>query len=1045
MDNDWLTRLTQATSDDERAALVLAMSLVALPAGLPEVVQAAAIPHWFDAQFLTALLGEESDAWYDHLLTLSFVDQVPGRGYAIHERTRRQLLHRLWRDDPDRFRELSGRAAAYCRAQATANGEAAWQAEAVYHQLVSEPEAGVAGLRDLATRWANYEYHTYDEIEATVRLAQEQIETGRLRGVGADWTRLWQAKLALLYGRPQLAEAPLAQITAVDCDLTLAAEVAQTRGDLLATQGDRDGMAIAWQTAYDLYRQMHESQGRLDAYLLAEKMARHGLPLPEAERPTVTGSTTPPGSTALRLIDNIEAAWIEGVLKTAVSQTLDLRLARDGGRPANLVFHRPGTLDRPLAAGQRLSGLFAAAGESLLILGAPGSGKTITLLQLLQELLQTARADGQASIPLLFNLSSFAAFARKTTPAVAQNPVNENGAPATVPATGEQATRAPLTPEKKEALTGWLAEQAYAQYRLNRTTTREQLAAGRFVLLLDGLDEVSNEAGQREQCITAINDFMARTPCGLVVCSRIRDYRVLQNRLALAHALVLQPLSNGQIERFIRELPVDSEQYSVNSEQYAVGEPGAMLTRLEADWQLREALRSPLLLNLYPQAFAALPPEGDGGATVESRRQALFAAYVETVFERPETAGERAKEDAGDKEKSLGWLRFLAGRMQQHGSSLFFVEALQPTWLPEKLTGRYRGLYGLLLGLIGGLIFGLVGVLANELILGLVGVLAGGLIFGLAGAGASWLTTPHKKPWLRVGLGGLIAWLIVGLILVVIFGLSGGLVSLTGRLSRTLFLSLIVGLGVGLIVGLGLIISLGVGSLVTNIQLREQVKLLRPPRHRVFYYLRRGILLGLIVGLIVGLSNGLMVVLSVEASVWVINGPSELLYPGLSEVLLLGLIGGLLGGLLGGLIGGLLGFVMAFLDTPAVDERPYPGSGVSASLRNALLMTVLAAFFFGLPAWLIGRQFDAEFFILLLVLVNILPPTFTWFGGLAWCQHWALRFILARRSWMPWRLVPWLDRMVARGLLRRVSGGYIFIHRSLLEHFASLEGEQFKI
>lgn len=94
-------------------------------------------------------------------------------------------------------------------------------------------------------------------------------------------------------------------------------------------------------------------------------------------------------------------------------------------------------------------------------MGAPGSGKTITLLQLLDERLQQAKADRSAPIPLLFNLSSFG----------------------------------PSMQEKDATLAGWLAEQAYEQYRLKRQTTRERLAAGdRFVLLLDGLNEVTEEA-----------------------------------------------------------------------------------------------------------------------------------------------------------------------------------------------------------------------------------------------------------------------------------------------------------------------------------------------------------------------------------------------------------------------------------------------------------------------------------------------------------------------------------------------------------------------
>ncbi len=777
-----------------------------MPPELQEAVQLAAIPHWFDALYLEALWDVADDDLYDQLLTLSFVEQVPSKGYAIHERTRRQLLDTLWHTDPDRFRTLSGRAAAYCEPQTTQTDAPEWEAEMIYHRLISDPDVGVAGLRNLATKWANYAYHTYEEIERALRWANEQISAGRLTGAGADWTRLWQAKLALIYNRAHLDAAPLEQIsTDPHRDPYLAAEVAQTRGDMLAqTGGDRAGMITAWQTAYDLYGQLPDGQGQLDASLVADKMRQQGVPAPAAATTATPPPQTDPSGNALKLIDNIAAAWIEGVLHTALEETIDLRLDRSGSQAANLVYHRGQGMDRAVGAGQRLSRLFAAAGRSLLILGAPGSGKTITLLQLLDELLQQARLDGDAPIPLLFNLSSFGAYVQ----------------------------------EEKGALLDWLAEQAYEQYRLKRETTRERLTEKRdFVLLLDGLDEVPETDGQREQCVTAINAFMQTTLCGLVVCSRIGDYEDLKNKLAVNDALVLQPLSNPQIETFIQQVG------GVQKE--------SMRARMQTDWQLREVLRSPLLLNLYPQAFVALGAAfATGGFTVadrvETRRKALFAAYVETIFAPSAKDAPMDKGNTISKEKSVSWLSFLGNRMQKVGTSLFFIEEMQPTWLPQPLVRRYRGLYGLFNGLIGGLIF----------------------------------------------------------------------------------------------------------------------------------------------GLIVGL---------------------------------------------------LLGAVMAFLDTPLVDKRPQAGMGVRASLRNSLRMTLLAALFFGLPTLFIDRTVGSDYIWLLVSLINILPPTFSWFGGLAWCQHMALRLVIAQQRWLPWRLVPWLDSMVAVGVLRRVGGGYIFLHRSLLEYFAELE------
>jgi predicted lipid-binding transport protein (Tim44 family) len=60
-------------------------------------------------------------------------------------------------------------------------------------------------------------------------------------------------------------------------------------------------------------------------------------------------------------------------------------------------------------------------------------------------------------------------------------------------------------------------------------------------------------------------------------------------------------------------------------------------------------------------------------------------------------------------------------------------------------------------------------------------------------------------------------------------------------------------------------------------------------------------------------------------------------------------------------------------------------------------------------------------------------------GGLACLQHLSLRFLLWRNDFAPWHYVRFLDYAAERGFLRKVGGGYIFVHRLLLEYFAMLE------
>ena len=49
-----------------------------------------------------------------------------------------------------------------------------------------------------------------------------------------------------------------------------------------------------------------------------------------------------------------------------------------------------------------------------------------------------------------------------------------------------------------------------------------------------------------------------------------------------------------------------------------------------------------------------------------------------------------------------------------------------------------------------------------------------------------------------------------------------------------------------------------------------------------------------------------------------------------------------------------------------------------------------------------------------------------------------LRFMLWRSKVIPWKFARFLNYAVERIFLRRVGGGYIFIHRLLLEHFTAI-------
>jgi hypothetical protein len=154
-----------------------------------------------------------------------------------------------------------------------------------------------------------------------------------------------------------------------------------------------------------------------------------------------------------------------------------------------------------------------------------------------------------------------------------------------------------------------------------------------------------------------------------------------------------------------------------------------------------------------------------------------------------------------------------------------------------------------------------------------------------------------------------------------------------------------------------------------------------------------------------------------------------------------GLIGGLLGGLRAGLLSGLIAglFVSSGmlptggLTIVEIALRSFPNEGIKRSMQNGLLS--------GLFGFLSGLLYSGESLGSMLSLSSGLAfgvLAGLYYGGKAGLHHFALRLVLWHNNFAPFNYVGFLDYAAARIFLRKVGGGYVFVHRMLLEYFAAM-------
>jgi hypothetical protein len=475
----------------------------------------------------------------------------------------------------------------------------------------------------------------------------------------------------------------------------------------------------------------------------------------------------------------------------------------------------------------------------------------------------------------------------------------------------------------------------------------------------------------------------------------------------------VQPLTPQQIEGYLG----------------AAGERlAALRAALAQDAALRELAQAPLwlailTLSCQDQEQAPLPQSG----LPAIHNQQLFDIYIARMFQR------RGAGSSYTPQQTIRWLGWLARTLPRQAQSSFFIERLQPNWLS---TRRQQRTYGALEGLLAGVATGLCAGLFYGVVSGTVSTPLGGPITLLVGAVLR--TGAGLDPLIRWGLLpliGLSAGMLAGLFSGVFYLLASLLavgditpqatvaasrwtlarttlrVSVAFGLAAAMVVGLFYGPAVALIVGLsagpigGLIVALGTqpGRIIIVEQLRW-----------TWSRAAWGVVLGAGIGLLAG------------AALWLVGEPPSwlVIWP-VGAMLAFGVIFGLTGGEIG--------------------VRMAPNQGIRRSVVTALrvglvigaLGGAIAALAGGLPHVTVSTLPDRLVFGALFgLMVGIFFGMV--YGGAACGQHLLLRLLLWRSGAMPWRYARFLDYAAERVFLRKVGGGYIFIHRLLQEHFAGL-------
>lgn len=384
------------------------------------------------------------------------------------------------------------------------------------------------------------------------------------------------------------------------------------------------------------FREMILEQHVVGFFSTQEELARKvtvglaSLPLPNV----VAGERARSEARLLRLVDTW---WIKNTLEASLHDALEIELVYEATtyNPFQQDYNNPREARVDRVRQEELLKVFDDFAHHLLLLGAPGSGKTISLLGMARRMIAIAQQNAAARVPAVFTLSSW---------------------------------QEPLT------IYQWLVLELTSKYTISRREAQDLVDGNRLICLLDGLDLLEPE--QRQACVVALNAYMNEYDAALVICSRTLEYEALSERLQVIGAVTVQPLQLAQVQTYLRRLS---------------GDFSTLLARMEQDYELATILTTPLMVYI---AVVAARNVAAGGlqqpSTAGGWYEYLFSTYLGKILEplKPE-------ERAGIQDH----LRWLAQRLSEQNQAIFYIDNMGTELLPQRnlrwsIRGFTAAIYG---------------------------------------------------------------------------------------------------------------------------------------------------------------------------------------------------------------------------------------------------------------------------------------------------------------------------------------------------------------